>query len=413
MVNARISPKAGASQAVPSARSKRRWIAFTVLGALLLALGLRGAVRSIPWAGPLAADALRKLVGRDTVTFLEETWSAAEDRWHLIRGRAEQPRSLDDLRSESPPPPATPTVPDPGPPQRPRFQPADVPAMNPSVAAKGDGAWRPIPDPLRPSAPPALFTTLLHPDVKRPWAEVFVIVVDLSEVRLHALPGTVEPIATTREGLALKRNGLIPSEHQRGLLAVFNGGFKSEHGRHGMFVEGVPLLPARGGLCTIVGFESGEVRIGTWERLAHSLTAPASAVDFWRQAAPCLVEDRALNPGLRDESTRQWGATIDKQTVIRRSAIGLDADRKVLFVAITNDTTAPAIAQALLHAGASDVAQLDVNWPYPKFVLFPADATGVRYATSLFKGFLVGRDDFVRKPYARDFFYLVSRSTPH
>lgn len=394
----------------PGKSSKRRWLALAVLGALSLALGLWGAVRSLPWAGPLAADVLRKIVGRDAVTFLEETWSGVKDRLHLARGKAEQPRSLEELKREPPGLPAPPPVQSVAPPEL-RFRPADVPAMNPSVAGKGDGAWRPIPDPLRPSAPPALFTTLLHPDVKRPWAEVFVIVADLSAVRLHAVPGTVEPVATTPEGLALERPGLIPEEHRGQLLGVFNGGFKSEHGRHGMFASGVTLAPARGGLCTIAGFDDGQVRIGTWERLAPALATQASAVVFWRQAAPCMVEEGALHPGLRDQGTRQWGATIDKQTVIRRSAIGLDAARKVLFVAITNDTTAPAIAAALRHAGASDVAQLDVNWPYPKFVLFPADGTGVRHATSLFKGFLVGKDDFVRKPSPRDFFYLESRST--
>lgn len=397
-----------ARQAAPGKRSKRRWFASTALGILLLSLGLWAAVRWLPWAGPLGADVLRKLVGRDTVTRLEETWSKVMDRLRLARGGAERPRSLEDLRREPPTLPAAPSISSSAAPEL-RFRPADVAAMNPSVAGKGDGAWRPISDPLRPAAPPALYTTLLHPDPKRPWAEVFVIVADLSAVRLHAVAGTVEPVATTREGRALARPGLVPAEHQGQLLAAFNGGFKSEHGRHGMYVGGVTLAPARGGLCTIAGFDDGEIRIGTWERLAPVIATGAPAVTFWRQAAPCMVEDGALHPGLRDQETRQWGATIDKQTVIRRSAMGLDAARKILFMAITNDTTAPAIAEALRHAGASDVAQLDVNWPYPKFVLFPADAAGVRYATSLFKTFLVGREDFVRKPYPRDFFYLVSR----
>lgn len=46
---------------------------------------------------------------------------------------------------------------------------------------------------------------------------------------------------------------------------MFNGGFETEHGEHGMFVHPVTLVPAKRGLCTIVGFEDGQVRIGTWE----------------------------------------------------------------------------------------------------------------------------------------------------
>jgi hypothetical protein len=118
----------------------------------------------------------------------------------------------------------------------------------------------------------------------------------------------------------------------------------------------------------------------------------------------------------RDAVTRlEEFSAVAEDRLRRRSAIGLDANRSVLFVAITNDTTATALAVAMLHAGASDVAQLDVNWSYPKFVMFPRETDGAPYAQSLFDGFLAGRDDFVRKRSSRDFFYVVvqpERSAP-
>jgi hypothetical protein len=281
--------------------------------------------------------------------------------------------------------------------------------MRARVAAAGDGIWREVPDPNRPFAATMLFTTMLHPDVRRPWSEVFVVAFDLPNIAVYAVPGRVEPKATTREGRTAERSGLVPSHRQRDLLAVFNGGFKTEHGQHGMFVDGVTLVAARKGLCTILGLEDGSLRIGTWEKLREEVAEPGVKVRFYRQAAPCMAEGGKLHPALRDEETRSWGATLEGGTVIRRSAIGLDAKRSVLFVAITNDTTATALAGAMLHAGASDVAQLDVNWSYPKFVMFPRDADGTPYAHSLFDGFLVGRDDFVRKRSARDFFYIVAQ----
>jgi len=373
------------------------------------AAGLRYLVHEVPWAGPAAADLLRRVIGRDAVTRLEEASAAVEDRLRRsLPVRA--PRAITEVERPSQPAPSASVIPEramtPA-----RFRPNDVGAMDSRVAAEGDGAWRPVADPVRPGGEPVLFTTMLHPDIRRPWTEVFVVAADLSSVRLHALAGSVEPKAITAEGRATARPALVPVAEQRHLLAVFNGGFKTEHGQHGMFVDGVTLVPARKGLCTVVGFSDGSVRVATWETAAAEIANASSSVLFWRQAAPCMVEGGKLNSALRDEKTRRWGATLEGDTVIRRSAIGLDATRSVLYVAITNDTTATALAKAMLHAGASDVAQLDVNWSYPKFVLFPPAASGLRHAESLFQGFLVGKDDFVRKPCPRDFFYLLSRPT--
>ena len=63
-----------------------------------------------------------------------------------------------------------------------------------------------------------------------------------------------------------------------------------------------------------------------------------------RQTPSCMVDEGELHPLLRAPEVRNWGATLDGNTVIRRSAVGLDRDGKVLFVAISNHTTAPAIA---------------------------------------------------------------------
>jgi hypothetical protein len=406
----KLTGEARAADEVASQRLHRRrnWrtalMIIVVLG--VFAAGLRYAVRTVPWVGPAGADLLRRLIGRDAVTRLEELSAGAEDRLHQARRGQQAPRSIAEVERRPRPTPSA-TAAAPSPVLRPRFTPRDIGPMRARVAAAGDGVWRAVPDPNRPSAAALLFTTMLHPDVRRPWSEVFVVAIDLPNVGVHAVPGSVEPKATTGEGRAAERPGLVPAHHRRELLAVFNGGFKTEHGQHGMFVNGVTLVPARKGLCTVVGFEDGSLRIGTWEKLAEEVAQPRAPVRFYRQAAPCMAEGGKLNPALRDEETRNWGATLEGGTVIRRSAIGLDAKRSVLFVAITNDTTATALAGAMLHAGASDVAQLDVNWSYPKFVMFPREPDGAPYAQSLFDGFVVGRDDFVRKRFSRDFFYVV------
>jgi hypothetical protein len=253
-----------------------------------------------------------------------------------------------------------------------------------------------------------LFATLLHPDLKRPWAEVFIVALPVSLVRLHAVAGTIEPEATTQAGQRYVRHGLVPREQQAALLAAFNGGFMTKHGQHGMHVDGVTLVPPKPRLCTILGLQDGSLAVGSWRKLSEQ-AARESNVSFWRQAAPCMYEDGQLNPALRDEGVKNWGATIDGDVVIRRSAVGLDTPGRTLFVGVSNDTTARAIAEAMHHAGASDVAQLDVNWSYPKFLLFPRDRAGRRRALGLFAGFVFRPDEYVERPSTRDFFYLVKR----
>jgi hypothetical protein len=67
-------------------------------------------------------------------------------------------------------------------------------------------------------------------------------------------------------------------------------------------------------------------------------------------------------------------------------------------------TTARALATGMQHAGAHDVAQLDVNHSYPKFVLYRG---GAGEALTAVRGFMVDRDEYVRKPSTRDFFYVT------
>lgn len=385
---------------------------------VLMLVALRVAVHQLPWFGPWLADTLRSVIGARAVTRLEELWADTEDASHRLFRAHSKPRSLEQAQ---PADQARPDAPRPGraepratePPAKSVFHPQNVGPLEPRVAAKSDGEWRAVIDPAHPADPALLFATLLHPDRRRPWAEVFVVAADISRLRLYAVAGTVEPEAMTAAGQAYVRRGLIPREQQGRLLAAFNGGFMTKHGHHGMQVDGITLVPPQPQLCTILGLRDA-VRIGSWKSLGDDVRRAEGEGQllFWRQAAPCMFEGGVINPLLRDENVRNWGATIDGKVVIRRSAVGLDSSRDVLFVAVSNDTTATAIANAMRHAGASDVAQLDVNWSYPKFLLFPVDAAGERHAEGLFEGFVFRDDEYVQRPAARDFFYLVRRDSP-
>jgi len=393
----------------PSGSRARKRITRALIVVTILIFTLAGGwsgVRYTTWFGPSLADGLRAIIGARAVAWIEATAADVEDSWRSLWSD-ETPRALDEVRAPVVPRVATPaagTAASQRQPAEPRFRPVDVGPMAAKVAAEGDGVWVPAPE-----ARPVLWTTLLHPDVRRPWTEAFLVAIEARSVRLELVAGTVHPVAEAPGARSYVRSGLIP-EHERGqLVAAFNGGFQAEHGHYGMHVDGVTLILPRDTSCTIGRSHASGVRIGTWK----ALESEASEYAWWRQTPPCFVENGVSHPALRDESERRWGAMLGGETVIRRSALGLDQTGRVLFVSVTNFTTAQAIAAAMRHAGAWSVAELDVNWSFPHFVVFGRDESGELKATGLFRGFLFDEDRYLRRPSSRDFFYLVSVAGPN
>lgn len=391
-------------------RRLRRYFAFALGGGALLVLTVYWAVHRFEWAGPLVANSLRALVGAEAVTQLEEIVYAVEDRVRRLAQRGERPKAhwtVPPTQSASLPP-TPPSAQGSGlselPPSLPPFRPKNVGPFDTGWSAPGDGQWVPIVDPRYPAREPHLFKTLIHSDRNRSWAEVFVVAVDLRRTRLHLMPGSREPKATEKEAENVERPGKIPEAHHHDLLGAFNGGFMTEHGNYGMMLGGVIYVKARGGVCTLAAYKDDSLRIGPWEELEQSLPNML----WYRQAPTCMYTHGELHPLLKSGFAGKWGATLDGDTVIRRSAVGLNRERTILYVGISNHTTARAMADGLHHAGASDVAQMDVNWSYPKFVLFePKAGDPTRKAVALAEGFEFSEDEYIRKRSRRDFFYLM------
>lgn len=399
-------------------RTRRRILVGIGVALPVAVLGLWIAVNRVPWLGPIVADGLRAVIGKDAVAKLEDIGYAIQDRVYQYTRKGEKPKAYwsvpdattagaelsagspttDAAPSESPPAPvAAPTLPP--------FHPKPVGPVHLSWSAPGDGHWVAMPVPDVPNSEPLMFKTLLHPDKNRSWAEVFVVAMDIRRIDLHLVPGTKEPIATEEAALTVERPGVIPEADHAWVLAAFNGGFKTEHGKYGMRVAGVTFIAPRNDVCALALYNDGSVRVGAWERLAPS--EPSMA--FWRQTPACMYEDGELHPNLRAGAEKKWGSTLDGETVIRRSAIGVDASGTTLYMAISNHTTALAIAAGMHHAGAASIAQLDVNFSYPKFVLFEKGTGSERQAVALADGFEYSPDEFIRQPSRRDFFYVTPK----
>lgn len=423
-------------------RTRRRLLWGVVIAVPVVVLSLWIGVNRIPWLGPIVADGLRAVIGQDAVAKLEDIGYAIQDRVYHYTRKGEKPKAywaVPDSTANLPEPTAgaggsdvaqsptattgltaeaVATAPEPEAPKAPApevpaFAPKHVGPVHASWSAPGDGQWVPIAVPDVPSAAPHMYKTLLHPDKNRSWAEVFVVAMDLRRIDLHLVPGTKEPIATEEAAMGVERPGVIPEAEHGRVLAAFNGGFKTEHGRYGMRVGGVTYIAPRNDVCALALYNDGSIRIGSWPNLAAS----EESMSFWRQTPACMYEDGELHPNLRAGAEKKWGSTLDGETVIRRSAIGVDAAGTTLYMAISNHTTALAIATGMHHAGAASVAQLDVNFSYPKFVLYEKktgpDGTvnPLRQAVALADGFEYSPDEFIRQPARRDFFYITPKET--
>ncbi|HEY0468758.1 MAG TPA: phosphodiester glycosidase family protein, partial [Polyangiaceae bacterium] len=353
------------------------------------------AVRQVPWFGPLLADSLRSLVGSERVTQLEETVAGVEDHVQQVvsDGRA---RSL----TEATPSELLVTV------AKAETTggvtvPSAVGAMYPATASVEDGSWQAVS--ARAGEPGSIYRTIVHPDSERVYAELFVFALDLSKLSVHAVAGSVEP-KSVEPAPGAARPGIIPESDRGQLVAAFNGGFKAEHGQFGMMVDGTELLAPKPQSCTFAATSDGSLRIAPWANLSSP-----EGFSWWRQTPGCMLVDGVLHPGLRTADSRNWGATLEGKTVIRRSAVGLSADARTLFVGISNATTARALALGMQHVGARDVAQLDVNFSFPRFLLYREGEGSTLNAVGAVRGLLYQPDEYLGHASTRDFFYVTAR----
>lgn len=390
-----IPPGAAWSASVVPARTRGRFLLGLAAAGAGALFATWCATRSVPWFGPMLADSLRSLVGSEAVTRLEETTADLEDRVQHVVSRG-QARSLDEatpseLLAVTAQPAATPA----------RNRPSDVGAMHAATAGSDDGVWQAAR--VRSTQDSVLYRTIVHPDPERVYAELFVFALDLSRLKVHAVAGSVEPKSVEPQP-SVSRPGVVPEADRERLVAAFNGGFKAEHGRFGMMVDGSELLAPRPTSCTFAADAGGGLTIKRWTALGNE----ASRFAWWRQTPGCMVEGGVLHPGLRVADSKNWGATLEGKTVIRRSAVGLSKDGHTLFVGISNSTTARALATGMQHAGAVDVAQLDVNFSYPRFLLYrQVEESGELNAFGAVKGQLYQRDEYLGHASTRDFFYVT------
>lgn len=282
----------------------------------------------------------------------------------------------------------------------PVFLPTDFAPPLANVAAVGDGVWEPW-DAGPVGTQPLLYRTQVHTDPARPQSVVAVVAMDLHRLKLQLVPGVREPITTALQ--SSDRTGLVPEWDRPLLVAAFNGGWQTIHGHLGMKVGAIELLPPVEWGCTLAMLANGSVRIAGWP----SVKPDYDTVQWMRQTPPCLVENGKEDERLED-ATLRWGAALNGRTVVRRSALGINADGSILYYAIGDSLTSAAIARGLEAAGAVSAAMLDINQAFPRFVTFRTTANTEGWLDHL-PVTPQPPDIYLGTPANKDFFYLMLR----
>ena len=268
---------------------------------------------------------------------------------------------------------------------------------------KDEGQWQPyIQDG---NGQTVAYRTRLFPDLSRLYyAEAIVVAFDLNATRLHFALGKDEP----KSPVQVERTGKIPDADLKlgHLLAAFNGGFLAQHGSFGAMSNGVTVLPPRDGLATIAMYDDGQVRLGAWGRDVITDTHLVS----WRQNGPLLIDNGQINPETTVGLPRDWGYSVNGETVVWRSALGLSADRRTLYYVAGPNLTLPILAKAMAATGAAFAMQLDINDYWVFFCTFypnPQDPSqiGTRELHLVMR--YKNRDRYL-KGFERDFFYITS-----
>jgi hypothetical protein len=282
-------------------------------------------------------------------------------------------------------------------PQKAAWSPQPIP---PFATVEGEGIWSPYIE----SAEGDLLAarTFLHPDKERPFAYVAVVAFDLAAVRLNFVIGFDEP--SLKGGP--KGTGIIPEEDfQAGvLLAAFNGGFQTTHGGYGAMQDGFVPLPPVEESATVAIYPDGAVRMGEWEKDILS----SEEMVAYRQNCSMIVHNGEISERVYNNSTVDWGGTVDNHIVTWRSGIGISADGNTLYYFAGPSLSMPALADAMLAAGAYQSMLMDINAFWVHFVAV-REVDGDMVPEPLLPNDMKHNVERFLKPFPRDFFYITYR----
>jgi hypothetical protein len=279
--------------------------------------------------------------------------------------------------------------------------PGPVPLLvHPSLP--GEGQWQPT-GPLVDGVP-AMYVAQFRADDIYTSQITTAVWMDPKLLRLELVPGSTEPGGTWAHPPYV-----TPAELPY-LAAAFNGGFRFQDARGGIYLEGkagVPLVP---GAASLVIYKDGRVDIGDW----GATVSMSPQVESVLQNVVLLVDNGKLAPSATYTDNAIWGYTLGGGYVVPRSGLGVTADGALVYVA-GPALTAKSLAESLRRAGAVRAMTLDIN---PEWVTFnfyshppgqPAQVSGAK----LYPEMQRPADRYLPPTWeARDFFELLLPGSP-
>lgn len=246
-----------------------------------------------------------------------------------------------------------------------------------------------------------MFRSSLHPHPVSRFVRLDVVAFDLARLELHWVVGSKDdPDGKLASEMVA---GLVPVALHEDTQFVFNGGFQPRHGRWGIVVGGSTLQPLKPEGC-VVGITESGVWLGPWSR------QPEQQFEIVRQTPPCLVLDGELHPDLQRGQDRRWGGHDPTRRTRRRSALGIDAERRVLYYALGTEAEPLDLARGLRAVGADAALQLDINWNWTRALVPGRNEDGkVRVRETLVEGMPFGKNEYFSRPSERDFFFVTTR----
>lgn len=249
-------------------------------------------------------------------------------------GTTVAPTTTTTVRPGLPPPPPVPLV------------------VSPPLA--GEGRWQPT-GPLVDGVP-AMYVAQFRADNVYTSQITSAVWIDTKLLDLRLVPGSTEP------GGTWSHPPYVTSAELPYLSAAFNGGFRFQDARGGIYLEGkvgVPLVP---GAASLVLYKDGRVDIGAWGTDLSMTPEVASVL----QNVVLLVDKGQLAPSATYTDNAIWGYTLGGGYVVPRSGVGVTADGALVYVA-GPALTARSLAESLQRAGAVRAMTLDIN---PEWVTF-------------------------------------------
>jgi hypothetical protein len=391
----------------PGPRRRRRWRYLLVVPAVivgLLGVSLVGAART-PGTQSLQAkwaDWLRAHHAGLLAQHLEEAYYSA-----TAPSKGGRPKSLNAVPATVAPtttvPASTTTVPGiadtttsttvPGLPA-----PAPVPLLV-QPALPGEGQWQATGSLV--DGVPAMYVAQFRADTSYTSQITSAVWIDTKLLRVKLVPGSTEP------GGHWNHPPYVTPAELPYLAAAFNGGFRFQDAKGGIYLEGRAGVPLVNGDASLVLYKDGTLNIGTWGTDV-SLTSNVESV---LQNVVLLVNNGQLAPSATYTDNNIWGYTLGGGYVVPRSGIGVTASGALIYVA-GPALTAKSLAESLQRAGAVRAMTLDINPEWVTFNFYSHNGSSVQ-GTKLYPQMQRPADRYLPPTWeARDFFEVLLPGSP-